>query len=309
MNRDAFLEENDNRFALFPIKHNDIWDMYKKHEVCFWAVEELNLGQDADDWNGLTPNEQHYLKMVLVFFSCSNGTVLEDIVSKFRDEVPVPEVRCFYGVQITMENVHAETYIILVDTYIKNQIEKRKLFKALVNFDCVRQKVDWTRSWTRREDRTIAERLIAFAAVEGIFFAGSVCAISWFKKRGLMKGLTFSNELISRDKRLHCDFACLLLSKLSNTPSPEVVKKIIKTAVTIEKNFICSAVSVELIGMNRELVSNYIEFVADHLLTTLGFPKIWNTNNPFKWMDTIPMQGKNPFFERDVVGFCMDLDF
>ena len=276
-----------------------VWQMYKKHEASFWTAEEIDLSQDQKDWETLNEGEQHFLKHILAFFAASDGIVLENLGSRFLNEVQIPEARCFYGFQLAMENIHSETYSLLIDTYIKNSKEKHHLFNAMDNIPCVHRKANWALKWIESENR-FAERLVAFAAVEGIFFSGSFCAIFWMKKRGKMHGLTFSNELISRDEGLHCDFACLLYSMLKHKLDEEVVREIIVSAVEIEKEFVCDAIPVALIGMNAKLMSQYIEFCADRLLDALGCSKFWNVSNPFEWMEMISLQGKTNFFEKRV---------
>eukprot|EP00808_Paulinella_micropora_P014028 g68916.t1 len=297
---EPLLKENEDRFVLFPIQHKDIWDMYKKHEASFWTAEEIDLSNDIKDWESLTSNEQHFIKHVLAFFAASDGIVLENLAGRFIKEVQIPEARCFYGFQAMMENIHSETYSLLIDTYIKDTSERTRLFKAMSTIPCVQLKAEWALKWIQSPD-SFAERLVAFAAVEGIFFSGSFCAIFWLKKRGKMPGLTFSNELISRDEGLHCDFACLLYKNhTKNKLSTERVHEIIKDAVKIETEFVCKSLPVNLIGMNAELMSQYIEFCADRLLVALGHPKVWNVTNPFEWMELISLQGKTNFFEKRV---------
>jgi len=293
------LQDNPNRFVLFPIQHKEIWEMYKKHEASFWTAEEIDLGQDNKDWDSLTDDERHFIKHILAFFAASDGIVLENLGTRFLSEVQIPEARCFYGFQLAMENIHSETYSLLIDTYIKDTAEKTKLFHATENIPAVGEKADWALKWIG-SDSCFAERVVAFAAVEGIFFSGSFCAIFWLKKRGKMPGLTFSNELISRDEGLHCDFACLLYSELKHKLSEERVHAIIKDAVKIEKSFVCDAIPCALIGMNAVLMSQYIEFCADRLLDALGYSKVWNVSNPFEWMEMISLQGKTNFFEKRV---------
>ena len=299
MTTEILLQENKQRFVLFPIAHKQIWEMYKKHEASFWTAEEIDLSHDQKDWDKLNEDEQHFLKHVLAFFAASDGIVLENLAERFLTEVQVPEARCFYGFQLAMENIHSETYSLLIDTYIKDTAEKTRLFHAIETIPCIQEKAEWALRWVS-SDNSFAERLVAFAAVEGIFFSGSFCAIFWMKKRGLLPGLTFSNELISRDEGLHCDFACLLYSLLLNKPNKEVVQEIIRSAVAIETKFVCEAIPVALIGMNAALMSQYIEFVADRLLDALGCPKLWNVVNPFEWMEMISLQGKTNFFEKRV---------
>ncbi|MFD2514087.1 ribonucleoside-diphosphate reductase small subunit [Pontibacter locisalis] len=295
---EPILQENPNRFVLFPIQHNDIWQMYKQAEASFWTAEEIDLSQDIKDWENLNDGERHFISHVLAFFAASDGIVNENLAINFMQEVQIPEARCFYGFQIMMENIHAETYSLLIDTYIKKQSEKDYLFNALETVPCVKKKGEWALKWINSENFT--ERLIAFAAVEGIFFSGSFCSIFWLKKRGLMPGLTFSNELISRDEGLHCDFACLLYSMLNNKLPESRVHEIIRDAVTFEQEFVTDALPVDLIGMNAKLMSQYIEFVADRLLVALGCSKIYNATNPFDFMEMISLQGKTNFFEKRV---------
>lgn len=297
---EPILQENKNRFVLFPIQHDDIWSFYKKAEASFWTAEEIDLSPDLIDWeNKLNDDERHFVKHVLAFFAASDGIVNENLAENFLSEVQYTEAKFFYGFQVTIENIHSETYSLLIDTYIKDTAEKNHLFNAIDTLDCVRRKADWALKWI--EKGSFAERLVAFAAVEGIFFSGSFCSIFWLKKRGLMPGLSFSNELISRDEGLHCDFACLLYNKhLNNKLTKEQVKDIITEAVEIEKEFILEALPVKLIGMNSELMSQYIEFVADRLLVELGNEKIFNVSNPFDFMDMISIEGKTNFFEKRV---------
>ncbi len=297
---EPILEANENRFVLFPIQHDDIWSFYKRAEASFWTAEEIDLSPDLIDWeNKLNDNERHFVKHVLAFFAASDGIVNENLAEHFLSEVQYTEAKFFYGFQIAMENVHSETYSLLIDTYIKDTADKNYLFNAIDTMDCVRRKADWALRWI--DQGSFAERLVAFAAVEGIFFSGSFCSIFWLKKRGLMPGLSFSNELISRDEGLHCDFACLLYNNhVVNKLSKEQVKQIILDAVEIEKEFILDALPVKLIGMNSDLMSQYIEFVADRLLQELGNEKIYNASNPFDFMDMISIQGKTNFFEKRV---------
>lgn len=300
---EPLLAENKDRFVLFPIKQKDIWDMYKKAEASFWTAEEIDLASDLTDWaNKLNDNERHFIKHVLAFFAASDGIVNENLAVNFLNEVQSPEARCFYGFQVMMENIHSETYSLLIDTYIKDPAEKDKLFHAIDTVPCVGKKADWAIRWIN--NGTFAERLIAFAAVEGIFFSGSFCSIFWLKKRGLMPGLSFSNELISRDEGLHCDFACLLYTEYIKNKLPiEQVTKIITDAVIIEKEFVCDSIPVKLIGMNSDLMCQYIEFVADRLLLALGCPKFYNASNPFDFMEMISLQGKTNFFEKRVAEY------
>jgi len=293
---EPILKENPNRFVLFPIQHNDIWEMYKKQEASIWTAEELDLSPDLVDWESkLNDDERFFIKHVLAFFAASDGIVNENLAENFLSEVQYTEAKFFYGFQVMMENIHSETYSLLIDTYIKDTKEKNYLFNAIETFEPVKKKADWAMRWI--DNGSYAERLISFAAVEGIFFSGSFCSIFWLKKRGLMPGLTFSNELISRDEGLHCDFACMLYNNhLVNKLPKEQVQKIIADAVEIEKEFVTESLPVRLIGMNSDLMSQYIEFVADRLLTELGNDKIYNTSNPFDFMDMINLQGKTNFF-------------
>ena len=296
---EPILQENPNRFVLFPIQHNDIWQFYKKTEASFWTAEEIDLHQDLSDWNKLSENEQYFIKHVLAFFAASDGIVNENLAENMVNEVQYTEAKFFYGFQIMMENIHSETYSLLIDAYIKDNKEKDYLFNAIDHMDCVKKKADWALRWI--SDGSFTERLIAFAAVEGIFFSGSFCSIFWLKKRGLMPGLTFSNELISRDEGMHCDFACLLYNEhIQNKLPKDTVEAIITDAVEIEKEFVSDALPVNLIGMNSDLMCQYIEFVADRLLESLGNPKVYNVENPFPWMDMISLQGKTNFFEKRV---------
>ena len=296
---EPILKENSNRFVLFPIEHDDIWSYYKKAEASFWTAEEIDLGQDLKDWDTLTGDERHFIKHVLAFFAASDGIVNENLAENFVSEVQYTEAKFFYGFQIAIENIHSETYSLLIDTYVKDVKEKDGLFNALDTMDCVKKKADWALRWI--DEGNFAERLVAFAAVEGIFFSGSFCSIFWLKKRGLMPGLTFSNELISRDEGLHCDFACLLYNNhLVNKLSNEAIQTIIADAVTIEKEFVTDALPVRLIGMNAELMCQYIEFVADRLLLELNCSKIYHASNPFDFMEMISLQGKTNFFEKRV---------
>ena len=297
---EPILQENPNRFVLFPIEHDDIWQFYKQEEACFWTASEIDLHQDIDDWaNKLNDDERHFIKHVLAFFAASDGIVNENLAENMLAEVQYTEAKFFYGFQIMMENIHSETYSLLIDTYINDPKEKDYLFNAVENLECVKKKADWALRWI--EEGSFAERLIAFAAVEGIFFSGSFCSIFWLKKRGLMPGLSFSNELISRDEGMHCDFACLLYNQhLTNKLPKDTVKKVIMDAVEIEKEFVSDAIPVALIGMNADLMCQYIEFVADRLLMALNNDKVYNAENPFPWMDLISIQGKTNFFERRV---------
>lgn len=295
---EILLKDNKDRFVILPINYPAIWEMYKKHEASFWTAEEIDLSGDLKDWANLNSGEKHFISHVLAFFAASDGIVNENLAVNFMREVQVPEARCFYGFQIMMENIHSETYALLIDTYISNPVEKDHLFHAIDTVPAVKKKAEWALRWI--ENGSFAERLVAFAAVEGIFFSGSFCSIFWLKKRGLMPGLTFSNELISRDEGLHCEFACMLYRMLSNKLSEEQVLGIIRDAVEIEKEFISEALPVELIGMNAKLMKQYIEFVADRWADELGCPKIYHASNPFDFMEMISLQGKTNFFEKRV---------
>ncbi|XP_035728172.1 ribonucleoside-diphosphate reductase subunit M2 B-like isoform X2 [Vespa mandarinia] len=297
---EPLLKENPRRFVIFPIQWPDIWQMYKKAEASFWTVEEVDLTRDIADWKTLNTNERHFITHVLAFFAASDGIVNENLVERFSQEVQVTEARCFYGFQVAMENVHSEMYSLLIDTYIMDPKERDFLFNAIETLPCVAKKANWALNWINHESATFPERVVAFAAVEGIFFSGSFAAIFWLKKRGLMPGLTFSNELISRDEGLHCDFACLMFKHIVQKPSCERVTSIIKDAVEIEKEFLTKALPVEMIGMNCTLMCEYIEFVADRLLVELGCQKIYMSKNPFDFMEQISLEGKTNFFEKKV---------
>ena len=299
---EPLLDPNPNRFCAFPIKYHSIWEMYKKAEASFWTAEEIDLGSDYKDWESLKSGEQHFVKHILAFFASSDGIVLENLAVRFMKEIQIPEARSFYGFQIAMEGIHSEVYSLLIDTYIRDPEEKNYLFHAIQTVPVIQKKGNWAIKWIN-SDRSFAERLIAFACIEGIFFSGSFCSIFWLKKRNLMPGLTFSNELISRDEGLHRDFACLVYSHLTNKLDENTILEIINEAVEIEKEFVCDALPVSLIGMNQHLMSDYIEFVADHLLATLGLPKFYNKGNPFDWMELISLQGKTNFFEKRVADY------
>ena len=274
--------------------------MYKKAQASFWTAEEIDLASDKNDWDDLRRSERHFISMILAFFAGADGIVIENLACNFAKEITLPEARCFYGIQIAMENIHSETYSLLIDTLITDSSEKRRLFNAIETVPCVRKKANWALKWCDSRKASLAERLVAFAVVEGIFFSSSFCAIFWLKKRGLMPGLCFSNELISRDEGLHCDFACLLFSKLNNRPQRGRILGIVKEAVDIEKEFVVAALPVNLIGMNSELMCKYVEFCADHLLEALGSEKYYETTNPFQFMEMISLQGKTNFFEKRV---------
>jgi ribonucleoside-diphosphate reductase beta chain len=295
---ELLLKENKDRFVILPIKYPAIWEMYKKAEASFWTAEEIDLSDDMKHWESLNPGEKHFVSHILAFFAASDGIVNENLAVNFMSEVQLPEARCFYGFQIMMENIHSETYALLIDTYIKDPAEKDRLFHAIETVPCVGKKAEWALKWIN--NGTFAERLIAFAAVEGIFFSGSFCSIFWLKKRGLMPGLTFSNELISRDEGSHCEFACLLYRMLENKLSKEAATKIITDAVEIEKEFVSDALPVSLIGMNAKMMGQYIEFVADRWLDELGYDKVYGASNPFDFMEMISLQGKTNFFEKRV---------
>ena len=302
---EPLLVENPNRYVMFPVADADIWKSYKTQMDCFWRAEEVDLSKDHKDWEKLTINEKYFIKMVLAFFAASDGIVLENLGMRFMSEVQLPEARAFYGFQMMMENVHSEMYSILIDSYIKNEEEKTKCFTAIENFPCIKKKADWAIKWINDKRSSFPTRLIAFACVEGIFFSGSFCAIYWLKKRGLMPGLTFSNELISRDEGMHTDFAVLLYSKLQKKINKSRVYDIIKDAVEIEKEFICDALPCRLIGMNSTLMQQYIEFVADRLVVQLGYEKIYNSGNPFDFMEMISIEGKTNFFEKRVGDYSL----
>ncbi|KAL6139424.1 hypothetical protein ACLB2K_057728 [Fragaria x ananassa] len=296
---EPLLMANPDRFCMFPIQYPEIWEMYKKAEASFWTAEEVDLDQDQRHWETLTPGEKHFITHVLAFFAASDGIVLDNLAGRFMKEVQVSEARAFYGFQIAIENIHSEMYSLLLETYIKDSDEKSRLFRAVDTIPCVAKKAQWALKWIDGSE-TFAERIVAFACVEGIFFSGSFCAIFWLKKRGLMPGLTFSNELISRDEGLHCDFACLLYSLLRMKLTEERVKSIVRNAVDIEREFVCDALPCALVGMNGDLMGQYIEFVADRLLGALGYGKLYDVQNPFDWMELISLQGKTNFFEKRV---------
>lgn len=302
MSSEPLLQESLDRFVLFPIKYPSIWDMYKKSVANFWTAEEIDLVDDLRDWEKLSAEEKHYVSHILAFFSASDGIVNENLALRFYNEIQIPEARCFYGFQIAIENIHAETYGLLIDTYIKDPVRKEYLFKAVENIPCITKKADWAMKWIKGQE-DFAIRLLAFAAVEGIFFSGSFCSIFWLKKRGLMPGLTFSNELISRDEALHTQFAIQLYRMLHNKPSETVVRSLITEAVAFEKAFITEALPVSLIGMNAKAMSQYIEYVADYLMNQLGYRAIYGVENPFDWMELISMEGKTNFFEKRVSSY------
>ena len=302
---EPLLQEDDNRFVMFPIADDSIWQMYKKQVDCFWRAEEVDLSKDLTHWETLTDKEKYFISMILAFFAASDGIVLENLGMRFMSEVQLPEARAFYGFQIAMENIHSEMYSLLIETYIKDKDQKNKLFHALENFPCIKKKADWAIKWINDKRSSFATRLIAFACVEGIFFSGAFCSIYWLKKRGLMPGLTFSNELISRDEALHTEFAILLYTKLNKKLSKSRINEIIKEAVEIEKEFINEALPCRLIGMNAKLMSQYIEFVADRLCMQMGYDKIYNSSNPFDFMELISVEGKTNFFEKRVGEYAL----
>ena len=297
---EPLLKEDDSRYVMFPIKDNDIWKMYKKQEDLFWRAEEVDLSKDMKHWQSLNDEEKHFLSMILAFFAASDGIVLENLGKRFMDEVQLSEAKAFYGLQIAMETIHSIMYSTLIDTYIENKEEKAKLFNSLNEFECIKKKGEWAIKWINDKRSNFATRLVAFACVEGIFFSGAFCAIYWMKKRGLMPGLTFSNELISRDEALHTEFAVLLHSKLEKPLKKQKIHEIIQEAVSIEIEFINEALSCRLIGMNQMLMQQYIEFVADRLSVQLGGDKIYESKNPFDWMEIISLEGKTNFFEKRV---------
>lgn len=299
------LAPDDNRFVMFPIKCDDIWKMYKKQVDCFWRAEEIDLTKDLTNWESLNDDEKYFISMILAFFAASDGIVLENLASRFMNDVQLAEARAFYGFQIAMENIHSETYSLLIETYIKDAEQKSKLFNAIANYPCIKKKSDWAQKWIHDNRSSFATRLVAFACVEGIFFSGAFCSIYWLKKRGLMPGLTFSNELISRDEALHCEFAVLLYSKLQKKIDKARIHEIIKEAVEIETEFICEALPCKLIGMNSDLMTQYIKFVADRLAVQLGYKKIYNVENCFPWMELISLQGKTNFFEKRVSDYAL----
>merc|ERR1712000_27099 len=298
---EPILQENPGRFVLFPIKYHEIWQMYKKAEASFWTAEEVDLSKDLHDWhNRLNDDERYFISHILAFFAASNGIVNENLLERFSGEVQIPEARCFYGFQIMIENIHSEMYSLLIDTYVKDNKQKTYLFDAIDTIPCIRKKADWALRWISDEESTFGQRLVAFAAVEGIFFSGSFASIFWLKSKGLMPGLTFSNELISRDEGMHTDFACLLMQHLKHKPAPALIEKVITEAVAIEKEFLTDALPVALLGMNAKLMQQYIEFVADRLLLALGNKRYYNAQNPFSFMENISLAGKTNFFEKRV---------
>jgi len=304
-NTEPILTRNDNRFVMFPIEHQDIWEMYKKSVDCFWRAEEIDLSKDYAHWETLNADEKYFISMILAFFAASDGIVLENLATRFMGDVQIAEARAFYGFQIAMENIHSQTYSILIETYIKNSEEKHRLFNALEYFPCIQKKGDWAQKWINDNRSGFATRLVAFACIEGIFFSGAFCSIYWLKKRGLMPGLTFSNELISRDEALHTEFAILLYKKLVKKLPKARIHEIIKEAVEIENEFICEALPCRLIGMNAGLMTQYIQFVADRLCLQLGYDKIYNVSNPFDFMELISLESKTNFFEKRVDAYAL----
>jgi ribonucleoside-diphosphate reductase subunit M2 len=302
---EPILTPDDNRFVMFPIQHDDIWKMYKKQVDCFWRTEEIDLTKDLKDWMTLSPDEKYYISMILAFFAASDGIVLENLATRFMSDVQISEARAFYGFQIAMENIHSETYSLLIETYIKDVEEKTKLLNAIENFPCIKKKADWSKKWINDNRSNFSTRLVAFACIEGIFFSGAFCSIYWLKKRGLMPGLTFSNELISRDEALHTEFAILLYGKLKKKINKNRLYEIIKEAVDIEIEFICEALPCRLIGMNAELMTQYIKYVADRLCLQLGYDKIYNVSNPFSFMELISLESKVNFFEKRVSDYAL----
>ena len=305
INSEPLLTPNDNRFVMFPIQYDDIWKMYKKQVDCFWRAEEIDLTKDLADWDRLEKDEQYFISMILAFFAASDGIVLENLALRFMGDVQVSEARAFYGFQIAMENVHSECYSLLIDTYIKEEEYKDRLFNAIDTFPCIKKKADWAKKWIADNRSSFATRLVAFACIEGIFFSGAFCSIFWLKKRGLMPGLTFSNELISRDEALHTEFAILLYTKLQKKINKSRIYEIVREAVEIETEFICDALPCRIIGMNSDLMTQYIQFVADRLCLQLGYDKIYGTANPFPFMELISLESKTNFFEKRVADYAL----
>jgi ribonucleoside-diphosphate reductase subunit M2 len=305
INSEPLLTPNDKRFVMFPIEHDDIWKMYKKQIDCFWRAEEIDLTKDLADWDRLEKDEQYFISMILAFFAASDGIVLENLATRFMGDVQVSEARAFYGFQIAMENIHSQCYSLLIDTYIKDEENKERLFNAIDTFPCIKKKADWAKKWIADNRSSFATRLVAFACIEGIFFSGAFCSIFWLKKRGLMPGLTFSNELISRDEALHTEFAILLYSKLQKKINKSRIYEIVREAVEIETEFICDALPCRIIGMNSDLMTQYIQFVADRLCLQLGYDKIYGTANPFPFMELISLESKTNFFEKRVADYAL----
>ena len=304
-NSEPLLTPNDKRFVMFPIEHDDIWKLYKKQVDCFWRAEEIDLTKDMADWDRLEKDEQYYISMILAFFAASDGIVLENLATRFMGDVQVSEARAFYGFQIAMENIHSQTYRLLIDTYIKDEETKDRLFNAIDTFPCIKKKADWAKKWIADNRSSFATRLVAFACIEGIFFSGAFCSIFWLKKRGLMPGLTFSNELISRDEALHTEFAILLYTKLQKKINKSRIYEIVREAVEIETEFICEALPCRIIGMNSDLMTQYIQFVSDRLCLQLGYDKIYGTANPFPFMELISLESKTNFFEKRVADYAL----
>jgi ribonucleotide reductase beta subunit family protein with ferritin-like domain len=302
---EMLLKENPNRFVIFPIQHADVWKMYKDHVSVFWRPEEVDLSKDLVHWNTLSGNEQHFIKRILGFFAGSDGIVMENLGQRFMTEIQLPEAKFFYSVQLMMESVHSESYSLLIDTYIEDRTEKVEILRSIQTVPCIQKKADWALSWIGSEEADFPTRLMAFAAIEGVFFSGAFCAIFWLKQRGLMPGLTASNEFIARDEGLHTDFACLLYSKCKHRLPKTKAIKLMREAVKIEKEFILEALPCSLIGMSAPRMSEYIEFVADRLMVALGYAKIWNTANPFPWMERISLEGKDNFFEKRVTNYAL----
>ena len=305
INSEPLLTPNDKRFVMSPIEHDDIWKMYKKQIDCFWRAEEIDLTKDLTDWNRLEKDEQYFISMILAFFAASDGIVLENLATRFMGDVQASEARAFYGFQIAMENIHSQCYSLLIDTYIKDEENKERLFNAIDTFPCIKKKADWAKKWIADNRSSFATRLVAFACIEGIFFSGAFCSIFWLKKRGLMPGLTFSNELISRDEALHTEFAILLYSKLQKKINKSRIYEIVREAVEIETEFICDALPCRIIGMNSDLMTQYIQFVADRLCLQLGYDKIYGTANPFPFMELISLESKTNFFEKRVADYAL----
>jgi len=305
ISNEPLLTPDDNRFVMFPIKDQSIWQMYKKQIDCFWRAEEIDLSKDQAHWESLSAEERYFISMILAFFAASDGIVLENLATRFMGDVQLAEARAFYGFQIAMENIHSECYSTLIESYIKSSAEKEKLFSAIEHFPCIKKKAQWAQKWIHDNRSSFSTRLIAFACVEGIFFSGAFCSIYWLKKRGLMPGLTFSNELISRDEALHTEFAVLLYNKLVKKTSKVRFLEIIKEAVEIETEFICEALPCRLIGMNSTLMTQYIQFMADRLSLQLGYDKIYNVSNPFDFMELISLEGKTNFFEKTVSDYAL----
>ena len=302
---EPLLMQDDSRYVMFPIQDQQIWSMYKKQVDCFWRAEEIDLSKDLTHWDTLSPDEKYFISMILAFFAASDGIVLENLAIRFMNDVQLSEARAFYGFQIAMENIHSESYSLLIDTYIKNPDEKHRLFNALENYPCIKKKGDWAKKWINDNRSSFATRLVAFACIEGIFFSGAFCSIYWLKKRGLMPGLTFSNELISRDEALHTEFAILLYSKLQKKINKSRIHEIIKESVEIETEFICESLPCRLLGMNSNMMTQYIQFVADRLSLQLGYDKIYNVANPFDFMELISLEGKVNFFEKKIADYSL----